>query len=115
MSAKKEDRIPLAVGSTVWLFGSGDTAQRLSVKEETSRSWVLSDGAKVPKSCATDVYEVHGWNCLLRYCLTRDAADRVLMERSRYWMSTKVRDVRVDTDVLKQIAKLLGLPSGVED
>lgn len=115
MSAKKEARIPLAVGARVWLFASGDTAQRLSVKEETTRSWVLSDGAKVPKSCATDIYEVRGWNCLLRYCLTRDAADRILMERSRHRVSAAIRDGATPTDVLKQIATLLGLPSGVED
>lgn len=115
MSAKKEDRIPLAVGATVWLFGSSDNANRLSVKEETSRSWVLSDDAKVPKSCATDVYEVQGWNCLLRYCLTREAADRVLLERSRQRMAYKLREMPLSTAVLKQIATLLGLPSGVED
>lgn len=115
MSAKKEDRIPLALGARVWLYGTNDTPAQLRVLDETPRSWVLSDGAKVPKSTTTDIYEARGWNCLLRYCLTRDAADRVLMERSRHRLSAAVRDGGTSTDVLKQIATLLGLPSGVED
>lgn len=108
-------RPDLKVGSPVWVFSSDDTPEIECIASETSRSWVVSNGTKVPKSLTADVYDVNpGFGCTRRHCLTRSAADAMLLERSKWAMINRLKECS-DPAALRTIAAALGLPASVED
>lgn len=102
----------LAVGSTVWAFGRADAPTAYAITSETSRSWVTADGQKIPKSHAEPIFEANGIMITVRYCLTREAADALLLERMRWKMGQAIRE-NTDTNVLRLVAAALGMPTGV--
>lgn len=104
----------LAAGSTVWVFGRGDAPEVSRITSETSRSWVVGRDTKIPKSNTAAVYDIQpGFGCTLRHCLTREAADAMFLERSRWTMSQRVREC-TDPAVLRLVAASLGMPTGVD-
>jgi hypothetical protein len=74
--------------------------RELAVTNETSRSWVLANGVKIPKNkplpygYAADIEEVN---------------DRVWMSRNSYKISEKVHSV--DVIKMRKIAELIGYES----
>jgi len=114
----KSNPFGLSVGSTVWLFAGGEGGEVLTVTGETGRSWLVGrhgyEYAKIPKSHAEPVFERSpGFGGLQRYCLTREAADAVMLARARYAMAARIRDCN-DTATLRAVAAALGLPTGVD-
>lgn len=110
----KSNPLGLAIGSRVWVFGRNDTPSLMSVRSETSRSWVLSDGTKVPKSYTSTVFEVFpSLGPTRRYYLTREAANIALLHRMRWKMGGRVRECG-DADILRTVAAALGMPVEVE-
>lgn len=115
MAATKDARIPLAIGATVWRFVTKNTPDRLTVAGETPRSWVLSDGTKIPKSQTEPVFTVKGFGFRdSRYHLTREAADETFLLWNWAGIVEKVRTTS-DIETRRAVAKLIGVPSGVED
>lgn len=110
----KRNPLGLAIGSTVWVFGRNDTPTLMTVESETTRSWVLSDGTKVPKSYSATVFEVFPkFGSTQRYYLTREAANAAFLHRMRWKMGDRVRECG-DADILRTVAKALGMPTEVE-
>lgn len=113
----KTNPFGLSIGATVWVFGRGDTPEIVRVAGETTRSWVLSDGEKVPKSFdgPLPIYDIQlKYGAMQRYCLTRDAADALLLERARWTMTERIRTCG-DVATLRKVAEALGMPTGVAE
>lgn len=118
MAAKKEDRIPLAVGSTVWRIdyggpGSLTVARGVKVESETRMSWVLTNGVKVPKTQAEPILDVSGFRTTT-YALTRETAEKILLRQARWRMASIIQECG-DPDVLRKVADALGVTVTVED
>ena len=118
MSAKKEDRIPLAVGSTVWRINYGapgqlTTARGVKVEGETRMSWVLTNGVKIPKTWGEPRFDVNGFRTT-PYCLTREAAEQMLLRHNQSQIGSMVLSCSDDV-VLRRVAEVLGVKVAVED
>lgn len=118
MSAKKKDRIPLAVGSTVWRIdyggpGAGTQARGVKVESETRMSWVLTNGVKVPKAHVEPTLDVSGFRTTT-YALTREAAEKILLRQARWHMARIIQECG-DVDTLRKVADALGVAVTVED
>lgn len=118
MSAKKEDRIPLAVGCTVYRIdyggpGSLTEARGVKVESETRMSWVLTNGVKVPKAHAEPTFNVSGFRTTT-YALTREMAEKILLRQARWRMASIVQEC-ADPAVLRKVAEALGINLSVED
>jgi hypothetical protein len=114
-SEKRQGAAALGIGSTVWRFGRNDMPTALRVTSETTRSWVLADGQKVPKSCPDPIVNVSPkFGATLRYCLTREAADAMALERSRWEMAERIKRC-TDVATLRTIAATLGMTTGVQE
>jgi hypothetical protein len=99
----------MSVGATVWRNDRSANMVPLKVASETTRSWILSDGVKVPKTHADPVFRFSsgsGWG--RRYCLTREAAETMALEGARWKMSAAVTACK-DLRVLRLVAEALGM------
>lgn len=119
MSAKKEGRIPLAVGATVWRihFGSPGhftSARGMKVESETKLSWVLANGVKIPKTQTDAEFRVLGNMRQTTYCLTRAAAEAFVLVHNNQRLGYAVQ-TSIDPSVLRKVADALGVNLSVED
>lgn len=74
--------------------------RELAVVDETSRSWVLSNGVKIPKNKPLP----------LGYAASAEEVNlRVWKNRHQYKISEAVR--KVDIDTLRKVAELIGYES----
>ena len=118
MSEKKDDRIPLAVGAKVWRIDWGDPgdlteAHAVKVQGETRMSWVLTNGVKIPKTWSQPRFDVEGFRTT-PYCLTREAAEAMLLHHNRNKLGSMVL-VCTDDAVPRNVAEALGVNLSVED
>lgn len=107
----------LSVGSPVWMFSSGDSPTPFNITGTTSRSWIVSRHGwtvKIPKNHADPIFSVNptGVGCTQFFCLTRTAADRMMLERARWVMVQRVKDC-TDIATLRKVAEALGMPVSV--
>lgn len=109
--ADTKQRIPLAVGSTVWRQDN-DRLTPILVTGATTRSWVLADGAKIPKTTETPEFSVKGWRTTY-YLLTRDAAEHKALDRLRWKLADAIQRTR-DYDLLRSVATAVGIDFKVD-
>ncbi|WNM70195.1 hypothetical protein [Myxococcus phage Mx1] len=108
-------KLKLSIGDTVWCISpSNGVAEVLTVEDSTSRSYILSDGQKIPKNHDKPSLWVQpnfGGGSL--YCFSREEAVKAKALRMAYELSSEVRKCQ-DVDKLMAVAKIFDIEVGVD-